>query len=120
MGGELEEGGFTVRGVEEEEEEEVVVVMNHKRRSPYLLPCPHSAGGSAGPSAPSGGALGSMKSGCCSSLRYLVGVRMWVAPKVSEIVDCVELSHSLSLSLSLSDVTNGTKQMSLDQEVCQN
>lgn len=37
----------------------------------------HSAGGS---SVTSGGALGSMKSGCCSSFRYFGGVRMWVEP----------------------------------------
>lgn len=33
-----------------------------------------------GSSAPSGVALGSRKSGCCSSFRYLGGVRMLVAP----------------------------------------
>lgn len=31
-------------------------------------------------SVPSGGALGSRKSGCWSSFRYLGGVRMWVEP----------------------------------------
>lgn len=34
-----------------------------------------------GSSAPSGVALGSRKSGCCSSFRYLGGVRMLVPPK---------------------------------------
>lgn len=37
----------------------------------------HSAGVS---SVPSGGALGSRKSGCCSSFKYLAGVRTWVEP----------------------------------------
>ena len=43
----------------------------------YFQACFQSAVGS---SVPSGGALGSRKSGCWSSFRYLGGVRMWVEP----------------------------------------
>lgn len=35
-------------------------------------------------SAPSGRALGSKKSGCCRSFKYLGGVRMWVEPTEGE------------------------------------
>lgn len=50
---------------------------NHAIACIYFQMCFYSAGGS---SVPSGGVLGSRKSGCCSSLRYLRGVSMWVEP----------------------------------------
>ena len=56
---------------------ETRIHKSHHDLSIYFSTCFHSAGGS---SVPSGGALGSRKSGCCSSFRYLVGVRMWVPP----------------------------------------
>lgn len=50
---------------------------SHRDLFIYFQTSFHSAGGS---SVPSVGALGSRKSGCCSSFRYLGGVRMWVEP----------------------------------------
>lgn len=50
---------------------------SHDYLSIYFQIYFHSAGDS---SVPSGAALGSRKSGCCSSFRYLGGVRMWVEP----------------------------------------
>lgn len=54
----------------------------------------YCAGGS---SAPSGEALGSKKSGCCSSFKYFVGVRMWVAPTGNKILKAQQVPGESSL-----------------------
>lgn len=52
-----------------------------------------------GSSAPSGEALGSKKSGCCSSFKYFGGVRMWVAPTGNKILKAQQvLDESLLIT----------------------
>lgn len=53
---------------------------SHRYWCIYFQTSFHCAGASSVPSVPSGAALGSRKSGCWSSFRYLGGVRMWVEP----------------------------------------